>query len=113
MIAGKVDTPVMIECCEHLSQQIDKKTSVGLDNAPMHRAQELIKQIPPWVQQGFIIKYVPPYAPALHLIEMLWRFMQYYWLPFSAYASFQSLVEAVEEILTRFGSEYTIAFQAA
>ena len=113
MVEGKVDTSVIVECLDQLSQHIDKKTYVLLDNAPMHRSQEFIKQIPQWVKKGLIIKYLPPYAPELNLIEILWRFMKYYWLPFSAYASFQSLVEAVEEILTRFGSEYTIAFQAA
>jgi len=39
--------------------------------------------------------------------------MKYYWLPCSAYASFQRLVAAIEEILTRVGAEYTITFQAA
>jgi hypothetical protein len=39
--------------------------------------------------------------------------MKYYWLPFAAYASFQCLVAAIEEILTRFGTEYTISFQTA
>ena len=43
----------------------------------------------------------------LNLIEILWRFMKYYWLPFSAYASFQCLSEAVEEILThKFGKSF-------
>jgi DDE superfamily endonuclease len=54
---------------------------------------------------------LPAYAPELNLIEILWRFMKYYWLPFSAYASFQCLYEAIEQILTRVGTEYTIAFQ--
>jgi len=49
----------------------------------------MIEQMPKWVQKGLIIKYLPPYAPELNLIEILWRFMQYSWLPFSAYASFQ------------------------
>jgi hypothetical protein len=35
-----------------------------------------------------IIKYLPPYSPELNLIEILWRFMKYYWLPFSAYMFF-------------------------
>jgi hypothetical protein len=39
--------------------------------------------------------------------------MKYYWLPFSAYASFQCLDEAIEQVLTHVGTEYTIAFQAA
>ena len=79
----------------------------------MHRSQALIKQIPQWVKQGLIIKYVPPYAPELNLIEILWRFMKYSWLPFSAYASFQCLVESIEAMLTHFGTAYTIACQDA
>jgi transposase len=113
MVEGKVDTSIIVECFHHFSQQIDKKTYVLLDNSPVHRAQEFIEQIPKWVKKGLIIKYLPSYAPELNLIEILWRFMKYYWLPFAAYASFQCLVAAIEEILTRFGTEYTISFQAA
>jgi transposase len=113
MIDGKVDTSVIVKCFDQFSQQLDKKTYVFIDNAPMHRSHALIKQIPKWVKKGLIVKYLPAYAPELNLIEILWRFMKYYWLPFSAYASFQCLSEAVEEILTRIGTDYTIDFQAA
>jgi len=64
----------------------------------MHRSQAFIKQMPTWVKKGLRVKYLPAYAPELNLIEILWRFMKYYWLPFSAYASFQCLSEAVEEM---------------
>jgi hypothetical protein len=37
--------------------------------------------------------------------------MKYYWLPFSAYASFECLVAAIDDILVRFGTDYQIAFQ--
>src|SRR6266498_1393216 len=60
------------------------------------------------VDAPIIVKYLPSYAPELNLIEILWRFMKYYWLPFSAYTSFQRLSEAVAEILTRIGTDYTI-----
>jgi len=113
MIEGRVDTSVIIECFDQLSTQIDKRSYVLLDNAPMHRSKAFIQQIPKWVHKGLIIKYLPPYSPELNLIEILWRFIKYYWLPFSAYTSFQSLCKAVEDILTRFGTDYTIAFQAA
>src|SRR2546425_2190496 len=72
----------------------------------------MIRHIPKWVKRGLIIKYLPPYSPELNLIEILWRFMKYSWLPFSAYMSFPCLVQAVEDILTRFGTDYTINFQA-
>lgn len=51
-------------------------------------------------------------SPELNLIEILWRFIKYHWLPFSAYMSFPCLVQAVEDILTRFGTDFTINFQA-
>jgi transposase len=113
MVEGKVDTPTIVECFEQFSQQLDKRTYVLLDNAPVHRSQEFIGHIAHWVQRGLIIKYLPAYAPELNLIEILWRFMKYSWLPFSAYASFSCLYEAIEQILTRVGTEYTIAFQPA
>src|SRR5215471_6396174 len=85
---------------------------VLLDNSPLHRSQEFIRHIAQWVKRGLIIKYLPPYSPELNLIELLWRFIKYHWLPFSAYMSFPCLVQAVEDILTRFGTDYTINFQA-
>ena len=63
------------------------------------------------MKRGFIIKYLPPYSPELNLIEILWRFMKYYWLPFSDYMSFQGLLQSIEDILTRFGTDYTIDFE--
>jgi transposase len=113
MIEGSVDTSVIIECFNQLSTQIDKRSYVLLDNAPMHRSKAFIQQIPHWVSKGLIVKYLPSYSPELNLIEILWRFIKYYWLPFSAYTSFQSLCKAVEDILTRFGTDYTITFQTA
>ena len=113
MIEGSVDTAVIIECFDQLSEQLDKRSYVLLDNAPMHRSKAFIHQIPKWVRKGLIVKYLPAYSPELNLIEMLWRFIKYYWLPFSAYASFSCLCKAVEDILTRFGTDYTINFQAA
>ena len=112
-VAGKVDASTVVDCFEQVSQQLDKRTDGFLDNAPVHRSQEFIAHIAQWVQRGLIIKYLPAYAPELNLIEILGRFMKYYWVPFSAYASFPCLYEAIEQILTRVGTEYTIAFQPA
>lgn len=112
MLEGSIDSQAIIESFDQLSEQIEKRTYVLLDNAPMHRSKAFIQQIPRWVKKGLIVKYLPPYSPELNLIEILWRFMKYYWLPFSAYASFQSLVAAVEDVLNRFGTDYRIAFQA-
>jgi transposase len=111
VIEGCVDTAVVIECFDQFSQHLHKKAYVFLDNASIHKSQAFIRHIPQWVKRGLIIKYLPPYSPELNLIEILWRCMKYHWLPFSAYMSFQCLRQAIEDILVRFGTEYTIAFE--
>ena len=113
LLHGAIDTAAVVACLDQCSEKLKKKAYVLLDNAPMHRAKAFVRHIPRWVKKGLIIKYLPPYSPELNLIEILWRFMKYYWLPFSAYTSFQHLCNAVEAILQQFGTTYTIDFQAA
>ena len=45
-----------------------------------------------------------------NIIGILWRFIKYKWLESDAYESYSALVEAVENILKNFGTEYTINF---
>jgi hypothetical protein len=110
VIEGQVDTAVVIECFEQFSQQLNKRAYVFLDNASVQKSRAFIRHIPQWVKRGLIIKYLPPYSPELNLIEILWRFMKYYWIPFAAYMSLQSLLQSIEDILQRFGTDYIIAF---
>src|SRR5262245_14690830 len=107
---GRVDTEVVIECFEQFSQHIKKRSYVFLYNASIQKSRAFIQHISKWVKRGLIIKYLPPYSPELNLIEILWRFMKYYWMPFSAYVSLQSLLQSIEYILQRFGTDYTINF---
>src|SRR5262245_16868555 len=111
MIEGRVDTSVIIEGFHPLSPQIDKRSDGLLDHAPMHRSTAFIQQIPQAGRKGLIIKDLPSYAPELNLVEILWRLIKYYWLPFSAYPSCPCLCKAVEDILTRFGTDDTITLQ--
>jgi hypothetical protein len=71
VIEGQVDTAVVIECGEQLSQQRNKRAYVFLDNAAVQKSREFIRHIPQWVQRGLLIKYFPPYSPELNLIEIL------------------------------------------
>jgi hypothetical protein len=48
--------------------------------------------------------------PSTTIIEILWRKIKYEWLPFSAYESFQSLKDALFEVLANVGKSYTIKF---
>ena len=52
----------------------------------------------------------PKASASLNIIEILWRFIKYKWLEVNDYDSYSKLVEAVENIITNFGLEYTINF---
>jgi transposase len=108
---GRVATAVVIACFEQFSPHLEKRAYVFLDNSSVQKSKEFIQHIPQWVKRGLLLKYLPPYSPELHLIEILWRFMKYYSIPFSAYRSLQCLLQSVEDILQRFGTDYAIAFE--
>jgi transposase len=105
-----VDTRVVIRCFDEFSKIIKKKTVVILDNSSTHRSEEFEEMIPKWKKKGLFVKYLPEYSPELNLVEILWRFVKYEWLPLCAYLSFASLVNSVEHILKNFGSEFQIDF---
>jgi hypothetical protein len=56
MIEGSVGTSVIIACCDQLSDQMDTRSYVLLDNAPMHRSRAFMRQIPQWVRKGIMVK---------------------------------------------------------
>ncbi|BAP57657.1 transposase [Thioploca ingrica] len=105
-----IDSSIVVASFNEFCRQITKKTVVIIDNASIHTSNEFIENLPKWESRNLIIKYLPPYSPELNLIEILWRFIKYKWLPFSAYLSFKTLVAAVEKVLKNVGSEWLINF---
>ena len=105
-----INSDVVIACFNSFCRDLNKETVVLIDNASTHTSHEFKKMIPKWKKKKLLIKYLPSYSPELNLIEILWRFIKYHWLHFSAYLSFESLVENVENILINVGSEWIINF---
>lgn len=105
-----IDTNIVIACFDEFSKTIVKKTVVIIDNAPIHTSQKFLDSVPEWEQKGLFIKNIPTYSPELNIIEILWRFIKYHWLPFSAYSNFSTLVQEVENILRNVGKQYQIEF---
>lgn len=105
-----VDSAVVVACFDEFVKTLAKPTVVILDNASVHHSGEFEDNIPKWKEKGLTLKFLPAYSPELNLIEILWRFIKYHWLPFSAYLSFDRLVESVEDILRNVGVKYAISF---
>jgi len=102
----------LIAIFDDFVKQVQKPTVVVVDNAPTHTGNRFKKKLQEWEECGLIIYFLPPYSPKLNRIEILWRFMKYYWLEVSAYVSFEALWKHIEKLFFNFGKglEYEINF---
>jgi transposase len=107
---GNVDSEMIIACFEKFSLSLKKKTWIVIDNAPPHTSKLFKEKLEHWRKIGMHIKYLPPYSPELNLIEILWRFMKYSWISFSAYSCFSSLKTEIDRVLCEVGGKYKITF---
>ncbi len=109
--SDKVDSEIVIEHFDLFAKEITKPTTVVIDNASIHTSKKFKERIKEWEAVGLTIFYLPPYSPQLNLIEMLWKFMKYYWIEFDAYKSAKHMRNYVEKILIGYGTDYEINFR--
>jgi len=109
-VQGYVDSEIVIACFDQFCDTINKKTVVVVDNASMHTSGKFKGKLEKWEENGLTVKYLPTYSPELNLIEIVWRFIKYSWLPLSAYLSFKNLKNELQKVLDSIGSEYQITF---
>jgi hypothetical protein len=107
---GTMDAGLVMAFLDDFAGQITQRTVVVLDNATIHHSQEFQNRIGQWAEQDLHIFYLPAYSPHLNLIETLWRKIKYEWLKPHHYASWQTLSEAVEDILLKVGTAFKIDF---
>jgi transposase len=105
-----IDGTFIIEQLEAFSQTINKPTFLVLDNAPIHKTDELLRCFTHWQQKGLYIFYQPPYSPHLNIAETLWRVLKGKWLEVKDYLSADTLFEATKQYLSEVGTTRTIQF---
>jgi hypothetical protein len=110
MVEGSINSDAVIDFLDQFTTQITKKTIVVIDNAPIHRSKKFMAKIAEWKQLDLFIYFLPPYCPELNLIEILWRQIKYYWLPFDAFLNFQNLKERLRNTLNKIGTKCQIKF---
>ena len=110
IVEGWVNSEHLISCFDNFIDKLSKPTVVIVDNASMHKSKQFNDKRPEWERKGLTVHYLPTYSPELNLIEILWRFLKYHWLPLSAYESYKKLKECLIAILDSIGEKYTISF---
>lgn len=105
-----INSQFVFEQLDILSLSIKKETFVVLDNARIHTAQRIRRQLPIWQQRGLFIVYLPVYSPHLNLAETLWRKLKKEWLLAEDYLEDDSLSYAVNRCLANVGQQLNIRF---
>lgn len=110
---GRVRKEVVINAFEQFikTQNTELPVYIVLDNASTHKSKLFKEAVAKWKESKHIrLVYLPPYSPELNLIETLWKMIKYYWLPMSAYHSFDTLKQELSNTLELCLSEYRITF---
>ena len=109
---GSVDSVTVVAVFEAFISTLDenRKSVIVIDNAPPHVSAYFEEHKVCWKQQNVAICNLSTYSPELNVIEILWRFVKYLWLPFNAYFSLETLEEKLTEVLLNVGEKFTISF---
>ncbi len=106
----KVDTEVVIGHFNLFVDEITKPTVAVVDNASIHTSKKFEAMLPIWKEKGLTVFYLPTYSPQLNPIEMVWKFMKYYWIELDAYKSAKNMRIYVEKVIQGYGVDYEIKF---
>lgn len=82
---------------------------VLLNNAAIHKGQDMEKHRRRWTRKGLHLYYLPPYSPELNRIEILWKHAEYFRRRFAA-VNGADLLHEIQSLMKGFGSEFTVNF---
>ena len=105
-----LDAAFIVEQLERLTWGLQRSTVVVLDNAPAHVAKRIQECRAGWQERGLFVFYLPPYAPHLNIVEILWRKLKYEWLQPHDYLDTQTLFYQVRQALAAVGTLLKINF---
>jgi hypothetical protein len=76
-----INADVVIACIDTFFAKVEKRTVIVADRASIHRSNAIFEKLPEWEERNITIFELPSYSPELNLIEILWRFIKYEWIP--------------------------------
>jgi transposase len=95
-----INAKKLVEIFDNFAKTTTKKTVVVLDNAPIHKSKLFQSYIKYWEEEyDLYLFFLPPYSPELNDIEIYWKKIKYSLLPLNSYTNFQSLQNALFNII--------------
>jgi transposase len=105
-----ITSNVIAACIDAFFPTPTKPTVIVIDQASIHTSNIIFERQEEWRERNITIFELPTYSPQLNLIEILWRFIKYEWIPLDAYKDWTTFVASIERILKEFGEKYVINF---
>lgn len=100
----------IVQELDRLSLCLERLTVIVVDNAAIHRAQQVKRRFALWQERGLFLVYLPAYSPHLNIVETLWRHLKYAWLQPQDYADKETLFYQVWQALSAVGRSLMIGF---
>lgn len=100
----------IIQAFEILSRNLARPTIVVLDNASWHTSKALMDCTRKWERRGLLLYFLPPYSPELNRIELLWKKIKCEWLPLTAWQSWSTFAEELQNVLDGIGLKYKLTY---
>ena len=63
-----------------------------------------------WERRGLLLYFLPPYSPELNRIELLWKKIKCEWLPLTAWQSWSTFAEELQNVLDGIGLKYKLTY---
>ncbi|MGI4872139.1 MAG: IS630 family transposase [Janthinobacterium lividum] len=105
---GAFTAELFVAAVDEIRQDLRQPTVLVLDNASIHKAHLVQARQAEWAARGLTFCYLSAYSPELNKIERLWHRCKHYWIRPGDYLDEQTLLERVDDVLKRVGSDYTI-----
>jgi transposase len=107
---GAINAELLVAFIDDFVSKITDKSMMVLDNAPFHHAKIFKNKKEEWAKKGLLTWFLPSYSPHLNKIETLWRKIKYEWLKPNDYLNWDIFNQALDNILSHIGQEFTIQF---
>ncbi len=96
---SNMDSEAFKSFIRYLSTKTKLKIYLIIDNAPWHKSaatQEILEELDGWLE----LFYLPPYAPELNPVEVIWAYVKKQCIGASLVKSIEQLVELLEKTLS-------------
>jgi putative transposase len=107
-LEGSCDQKQVIAYLDTLARQGEpsRLTVIVLDNNAFHRGKAIREKQAGWETQGLYLRYLPPYAPFLNLIEGIWKQIKGFLMPRRSYNTLAELEAALQLALDTIGTKF-------